>query len=256
MNQFNENEEQAYEQPADQADGQAEQQEAVPQGAVQADENVQDSDSDQDAYNRRENNQQARFKELREARDRAAYERDEALRRLQEYEARTSASTSQPHEDEDDLSIDADSLVEGKHLKTVNKKIKQLEKSLQQATNTAIENSLRAKFADFDTVVTQESVALLRDLHPEVANVISASPDLYSKSVAAYNFIKSTGLANQKNYDMDREQAQRNANKPRPLISTKNTSPMAHVNEFANGILTEEYKNQLYKQAKEAASRA
>lgn len=247
MNQFNENEEQVYEQPTEQVVEQSAEHDQSNQEAV-AQEDVETT--------QQENNQQARFRDLREARDRAARERDEALRRLQEYEARTSASTSQTHEDEDDLSIDADSLVEGKHLKTVNKKIKQLEKSLQQATNTAIENSLRAKFADFDTVVTQESVALLRDLHPEVANVISASPDLYSKSVAAYNFIKSAGLANQKNYDMDREQAQRNANKPRPLISTKNTSPMAHVNEFANGILTEEYKNQLYKQAKEAASRA
>jgi hypothetical protein len=194
--------------------------------------------------------------ELRLARDRVARERDEALRRLQEYEARNSNRQASADEEEDELSIDADSLVEGKHLKTVNKKIKQLEKSLAQATTTAIENSLRAKFSDFDAVVSQENVTLLRDLYPEVANVIAASPDLYSKSVAAYNFIKSQGLGAQKNFDRDREQAQRNAAKPRPLVSTKGTSPLAHVNEFANGPLTEEYKKQLYKEMVEAASRA
>lgn len=244
------NEEQVYEQPTEQGDGQVvEQQEAVSQDAVQGPDSSQETSG-------QESGQQMRFRDLREARDRAARERDDALRRLQEYESRASTSSPQSHDDEDDLSLDADSLVEGKHLKTVNKKIKQLEKSLQHATNTAIENSLRAKFADFDAVVTQESVALLRDLHPEVAQVISASPDLYSKSVAAYNFIKNSGLTSPKNFDQERELAQRNVNKPRPLISTKNTSPMAHVNEFANGILTEEYKNQLYKQALEIASRA
>ena len=199
--------------------------------------------------------EQKNFKELREARDRATFERDDALRRLQEYEARSSNRQAAAHEDEDDLSIDDDALVEGKTLKTTNKKIKQLEKTLQQVTNTAIENSLRAKFSDFDEIITQENVSRLNDQYPEIASVIRSSPDLYSKSVAAYNFIKNNGLAAQKNYDQDRDMAQRNANKPRPLISTKNSSPMAHVNEFASGILTEEYKDKLYRQALEHASR-
>ena len=203
-----------------------------------------------------ENSEHKNFRELREARDRASRERDDAVRRLQEYETRSSTHQAQPYEEEDDLSIDADSLVEGKHLKTVNKKIKQLEKSLQHATTTAIENSLRAKFSDFDTVVSQDNITLLRDMYPEVAQVISSSPDLYSKSVAAYNFIKSQGLHNHKNYDQDREQAQRNANKPRPLISTKNSSPLSQVNDFAKTHMTEEYKDRIYKEMLELASRA
>ncbi len=240
------NEEQVYEQPTDspleQLPEQAEQQEAdVEQAAEQA---VQ------------ENSQQARFRDLREAKERTARERDDAIRRLQEYEARNGNRQAAADEEEDDLSIDADSLVEGKHLKTVNKKIKQLEKSLQQATTTAIETSLRAKYSDFDEIVSQDNVKLLRDLYPEIASVISSSPDLYSKSVAAYNFIKDKGLGVHKSYDQDREMAQRNASKPRPLISTKNSSPLSRANEFANGPLTQEYKENLYKQMLENASKA
>lgn len=247
--QVNVNEEQSYEQQLNEALGINADEETI------SEEQHQETDSKQEAPEQ-ETAQQLRFKDLREARDRATRERDDALRRLQEYEAKNSSRSAQPDEEEDELSIDADSLVEGKHLKTVNKKIKQLEKSLQHATTTAIENSLRAKYTDFDTIVSQENVTLLRDLYPEVASVISASPDLYSKSVAAYNFIKSQGLNSKKDYDNDREQAQRNANKPRPLISTKNTSPLSHVNEFANGPLTEEYKQQLYKEMVELAKRS
>lgn len=114
------NEEQVYEQPTEQGDGQVvEQQEAVSQDAVQGPDSSQETSG-------QESGQQMRFRDLREARDRAARERDDALRRLQEYESRASTSSPQSHDDEDDLSLDADSLVEGKHLKTVNKRLSSL----------------------------------------------------------------------------------------------------------------------------------
>jgi hypothetical protein len=205
----------------------------------------------------RESRQDRNFRELREDRERAQRERDEAVRRLQEYEMRNQSRQAEPTEP-DELELDPDSLVEGKHIRTVSKRIKQLEKSLEQANATAIENSLRAKFNDFDEVVSQDNVRLLRDLYPEIANVISSSPDLYSKSVAAYNFIKDKGLGARKSYDHQRDSAQINANKPRPSASISGKSsanPLSHANEFANGPLTEDYKKQLYREMLEAAKR-
>lgn len=207
----------------------------------------------------RESRQDRNFRELREDRERAQRERDEAVRRLQEYEARSAVAQRGAAEEPDELELDPDSLVEGKHIRTVSKRIKQLEKSLEQANATAIENSLRSKYNDFDEVVSQDNVRLLRDLYPEIANVIASSPDLYSKSVAAYNFIKDKGLGARKSYDHQRDSAQSNANKPRPSASISGKSsanPLSHANEFANGPLTEDYKKQLYREMLEAAKRS
>ena len=188
--------------------------------------------------------------------DQAERERDEAVRVLQQIK-QVQSPDPQPEEDYN-LEISPDDLVEGKHLNRFSKKIEKLESQLKQYANSATANAtearLKSQYSDFDQVVTKENIDALRASYPEVAETINSSTDLYSKAVSAYTLIKNLGIIPEDNYSKDREMAQNNASKPRPLTSVspqQGDSPMSRANAFANG-LTDELKDQLRKEMNEA----
>lgn len=202
-----------------------------------------------------ESPQAINLKNLREAKVRAERERDELLKRVAAIEEANKPKETPPVED---FSIAPDDLVEGKHLSRYDRKIKELELQLQnyqqQSTATAVEAKLHAQYPDFNSVVTEDNVKMLGSLHPEIAQTISASGDLYSKAVSAYTLIKKLGITPQNTYDSERARAQENASKPRPLASVaaqQGDGPLTKANAFADG-LTEDLKKQLHREMIEA----
>ena len=164
------------------------------------------------------------------------------------------------HDDEPeenlDISIEDDSLVEGKHLSKVSKKIQNLEKQLRQyekqSSVTSTETRLKAKYADFDAVVSIENLDHLRNVYPEIAQTIDSSNDLYSKAVTAYTMIKRLGILPQEDvFKNEKEMAHRNSLKPKSLASIspqQGDSPLSKANAFANGTLTEDDKSRIWKE--------
>jgi len=197
---------------------------------------------------------------LREKASRVERERDEAIRRLQEIEARSAQAAPQPEDEE--FHIGPDELAEGKHLAKVVKKIRKLEEELkgyrQQASVDTTETRLKAQYPDFDKIVTKEHIETLRDMYPEIAQTIHSSPDLYSRAASAYTIIKKMGIYQDTGaLEPDRALAQKNAFKPKPTASIapqQGDSPLSKANAFANG-LTPELKDQLIKEM-QAARRA
>lgn len=199
---------------------------------------------------------QESFKEIRERWLKAARERDELALKLEQVSNRDMPSRVE-EEPEEDLSykVDDDALVEGKHLSKVDKKIRKLEQQLQQYQQqtalSATEIRLKTQYTDFDEVVSAENVEVLRRQYPELAVSINANPDMYSKAVSAYTMIKKLGIAQVPDtFEGDKQQAQKNAMKPRPLSSVspqQGDSPLSRANAFASG-LTPELKNQLLKE--------
>jgi|GEM_PF-1650506 hypothetical protein len=198
---------------------------------------------------------QESWKKLREkalAAEKRAAELEEALQAAQ------SAKQQQaPQEEEiDELSVDADALVEGKHLSKVSKHIKKLEQQLhqyqQQTAVNATELRLKTQYPDFDAIVTRENLESLRLTYPEIANTINSSSDLYSKAVSAYTMIKKLGLtADVDSYEEEKAIIHKNANKPKPtavLNPTQNDSPLSKVNAFSKGPLTDELRAQMLKE--------
>lgn len=204
------------------------------------------------------------LREKAERADRAERERDELLKRIQDMESyRQSAPQQQTQQSEEveDLNIDPDSLVEGKHLKRYDKKFKDMQDKLrsyeQQSSITSIDMRLKAKYPDLDKVVSQDNLLALRQDYPELAATLNANTDLYSKAVSAYTLIKKLGLDVEDTYEEDRLRAQKNAAKPRPLASVapqQSESPLTHANSFANG-LTDTLKEQLRKEMYESRNR-
>lgn len=195
------------------------------------------------------------FKAVRELKERAERERDEAVKRAQDLEARYAAPRNdQPLEQDADFSIGNDELAEGKHLKAVVNEVNKLKKELKnyqsQSSSSLVEARLKMEYPDIEKVVSKENIEILSMQYPDLADTINSSPDLYKKAVSAYTLIKKLGIQPEDTYHEDRARAQINAAKPRPLTSVnpqQGDSPLSHANAFANG-LTDELKSQLLKE--------
>jgi hypothetical protein len=205
------------------------------------------------------------FRELRlkaERAEKAERERDEMMRKLYEYENYNQNSKQKqmriesPIEEE--LSVAADDLVEGKHLSKVDKKVRQLEEQLkayQQQTATATtEARLKAQYADFDKVVSKDNIEMLAYTYPELANALNSTSDLYSKAVSAYMMIKNTGVYKEETFIAEKKRVQENAAKPRlsPAVSSaqQGESPLTKASMFADG-LTPQLQEQLRREMNE-----
>jgi hypothetical protein len=196
------------------------------------------------------------FRAIRDAADRASRERDDALRRLQEYEARyaqpTQTQEPEPVEESDiELNVKEDDLVEGKHIKKMVAHIKKLEAQqkafLKKTYETSAEARIRAQYSDFDKVMTIENMQALSKTYPELAKSINASSDLYDKAVSAYTLIKKFGIYEDEPYAAEKERAVSNSMKPKPLASIspqQGDTPLSRANAFANG-LTDDLKRKL-----------
>lgn len=192
---------------------------------------------------------------LKKKAERMERERDEALMKAQQYEQQR-PKESAPVEEED-IDIADNDLAEGKHLKKLKREVKQLkvqlQQNLEQSNASMIETKLRSTFTDFDSVVTKENVEMLRDMEPELASTLASSKDMYATAVSAYKMIKRLGI-NQNHYDAEKEVAQKNAAKPRPLTSIspqQGESPLSKANAFAQG-LTPELEKKLWQEMNEA----
>lgn len=194
------------------------------------------------------------FKELRQSTERFKRERDDALRLLEQQQR----SKQSQQEEYEDVSLNPDDLVEGKHFSKVQKKMKDLEYKIKdyesRSNELAIESRIKSSYADFDQVVNSGTVEALREQYPELAQTINSSSDLYNKAITAYTLIKKLGLVPDQDVQQEQAIAQKNLLKPRSLSSVspqQGDSPLSRANAFANG-LTEDLKKQLHREMMEA----
>jgi len=202
----------------------------------------------------KENSAEINFRQLRKEAEAAQRERDLMARELAEIRAKLAPQTTETPEQ--DIHINPDDFVEGKHLSAYDKKLKRLEAEMiaakEQASQIAAEALIRSKYPDFDAVVTTEALQALQRDHPEIAATISANKNLSTQAGAAYKIIKQLGI--KPNYEAEQEIINKNQAKPKPLASLQpqhSDSPLTHANAFANG-LTEDLKRQLNKEMEDA----
>lgn len=214
----------------------------------------------------KESPQQMRFREVREAKLRAEWERDELARRLQSYESGERQRTPQTKqvEEEEDYGIAADEIIEGKHLAKI---IKQVEKraerkvmAQQEATlQSMTEMRLKMEMPDLDNVVNSETLNSLRKMYPELANTVNAHPDLYTKAKAAYTIIKKLNISNVEtngyDYEADKRKIQTNMSKPRAIQSVAPRQSALAQSSAYDGELTDALKAQLWKEMNVARSK-
>lgn len=202
---------------------------------------------------------QQSWADLRAQKEQAERERDEAMRILRAMESQKPQKQAQPeHEDIPDFSMNDDDLVEGKHVKKIVQELREVRKEMnsykQQSHEMTAETKLKMQYPDFDKVVNNENLAALTAAEPEIAASLHYNPDLFTKAVAAYKAIKKSGIYVEDTFVADRQAAQKNAAKPRPLSSLspqQGESPLTKANAFAQG-LTPELQKQMLKEMNDA----
>lgn len=123
--------------------------------------------------------------------------RDEMLERL----IQQSAPQKPAEVDEVDL-VGEDEFLEKRQSKKLVKKeiqpllqeIDQLKKTIQAQAALNGVNQLRSKFSDFDEVVNPETLAILQEAEPDVANLLGNISDPYKMGMQAYKFIKANNI--------------------------------------------------------------
>ena len=200
--------------------------------------------------------QERNFKNLLDKNKRLERERDEAVRLAQEKQATKVAEKVEELEEE--INIGNDEIAEGKHVKLISKEIKKLKEELRQYKQTSTvmteEAQLKSQYPDIEKVVSKENLDALREQDPDFAAMLDTSTNFKAKVVSAYKHIKHLGIHVDDTYQTEREMAQKNVAKPKPLASVspqQGDSPLSKANAFANG-LTPELKQQLLKEMQEA----
>lgn len=200
--------------------------------------------------------QQKSFKAIREKAERAERERDDALRKLRDIESQKASSQEEDYE----IRLGPDDLAEGKHLSKVSQQIKKLQAELNEyrrkSTADTTEALIKAEYPDFDKIVSRDNIEALKNSYPELAQTLNSSNDMYVTAKAAYTLIKKLGISQDtsSSYDAEKEAAQKNYAKPRPLASVspqRGDSALSQANQFAKG-LTDELKKQLLAEMNEA----
>lgn len=115
-------------------------------------------------------------------------------------------------------------------------------------------NRIKAKFQDFDSVVTEDNVKQLQALEPDVARALSLIGDEEAKAVAAYKYIKAF-VPQAAETTASKQRIQENANVPKSLSSTGGTSPLSKAGAFEQG-LTPSLKKQLFAEMQACARQA
>lgn len=180
----------------DEVQNQSEVAEVAPQETVQ-NETVQQT---QEAPVEKETKQEFNWRELNRAKkdlERKLKLQEEANEKLMHMltSPKQSQTVEEP-EDPDDEFIPKGKVkkVAKKQIEPLEKKIQELEERLEQSRQIQFVNDLKRRYPDFDEVVNQETMALLEEKEPELAQTIVDLGDPIKMGVQTYKFIKAMNL--------------------------------------------------------------
>jgi len=213
---------------------------------------------------------QESFQELRQRAEQAERERNEAIgfiRQLEQMAYQQQAQQSSNAHDRQQIqeqpsAYSDDDIIEGRHLKaefsSLKRELEEQRRYVDEARKVAevnsVENRLRTKYNDFDSVVTYENIQKLRELKPEIAASLHQTQDLFNKAAATYTILKDLGIARSSMVSDEQIKAQHNLNKPKPTSAIASTSSLTHASAFSEN-LTEDRKRQIYEQMLQNARR-
>lgn len=219
------------------------------QNQEQQQEQPQQESSEQTAQ--KQSDAERNLANLRQQKEQLQRERDELKQRMEAIENHQNQQQQKSSKKEDTPQLADDDLVEWKY---VRQQVENLEQKMNQyqnmSTAAAAEARLKARYNDFDTVVTKDNIDKLREKHPEIAASISSSQDIYTQGAAAYDVIKRYGIYQDETYKADKEKVHENASKPQSMNASsgqRGDSPLDKANAFSEG-LTPELKDKLYKE--------
>ncbi len=231
------------------------QEQQVEQEQEQSVEQEESSASQEPVISEKERIKAVNFDNLREKNYRLEWERNEALRQLEE-ERRYKTQPKQAVEESEDDGIQDTDYLEKRQVKTivdrkVNNKYRELEEKTAKLEKLLIEKQLQDDFPGFKSVVTEANLQKLSEIYPHHLRNLSHNPNVYDRGAAAYDLIKSLNISDSITQDRQSEQTRntisKNLSKPKSAssISSQAVSPLAKANSYSDD-LTPERKAQIY----------
>lgn len=105
--------------------------------------------------------------------------------------------TEEEEEEEDPDEVVPRGTVKGiaqKQMQPLEKKIQDLENQIAKQEQQRMINSLRSQYTDFDDVVNVETLEILEQKEPVIAEGIMALKDPYKMGISSYKYIKALGI--------------------------------------------------------------
>ena len=184
--------------------------------------------------------QQENLKALRESRNKLQAERDQysaRIKQLEQANAKTADSL------DDDLDYEDDST----------KEIKVIKKHLAEMSVNNSRMKLQTQYPDFNKIVNQDSISILKERFPEIAATLDQSTDIYNTGVSAYNIIKKFELHRFEDFEDQKRKVETNINKPRPANTIKATSALVHASDYSD-LKSKDTRDEILRMAMERAA--
>jgi len=182
--------------------------------------------------------------------ERRAEEQDNLIQKLQ--------SNREPSPPEEDLSkLSDDDIVTVRQAKNLARHTARqvAEETIRERDAATVDDRVKARYPDFEDVVTRDSIELLKQQDPELAQSLYAlAQDPYAQAIAAYKMLKRQGIGEMAIQHPSKARAIENAKKPVSVQAVGKSSAIGNVSKFDNG-LTQEVKDALYKEMQECARR-
>ncbi len=147
------------------------------------------------------------WRELRKSKEeweRKARMQDELIQRILSQQSNAPSANSQPQVEEDIIQeLSKEEYVPGEKVakgfrkleEKFERKVQEIEKKYASQNQNNLLNDLRREFSDFDDVVNPETIAILDETNPRLANAIASSKDQYMIAVQTYEYIKAKGIS-------------------------------------------------------------
>ena len=217
-------------------------------------------DKQETVETKQEGFQARNFRELKAAAERERKEKEQLAKRVAEMERLLqNQQQKQADEPDEDIGIDDNDLLEGRHVKPLAKEVRQAKREAQklraEVEGMKLEREILSELPDFYSVVTKEAVEAYALMDPVSAKMIASHPDIKMQSVAIYGAIKKSDIHNMHKYDTQKELVKQNLGKPKPVPEVAQhggTSALARGLENYSGDLTDEMKRMYYQEMKRA----
>jgi len=125
------------------------------------------------------------------------------------------------------------------------------ESERQQYQQQAAINRIASAYPDYQEILSDRNMELLRTLEPELYETIEAMPDVYKKGVAAIKAVKAFGVVGQDKYAKEKEAIQKQSARPKSANSI-NTSPSNSALNQAHaftGVMDDSERQRVYDEA-------
>lgn len=228
----------------------SEEQETVVQEAVA---DAQQEDNSQETQlspepKAQEESQDRNWRETRQIIDSLKH-RTDALE-LENARLRSPAPQKEPEEVYTDEDISTVGMTK-KLLKKQEEQLEELKQDMRRREALTVEDRVRSKYADYDSVVNKDNLERLFTTAPELVKMLKANQDdPYDQALAAYKLLKKFGVSAE-----DAVKLKENQSKPRSVNSVGQTSALSQADAFSRG-LTPDLRSQLWNEMKEAAKQA